>query len=91
LADQADALGGTKAERLQRRRELPAAHVSMMEKMSGGEGNYPQSNDERSDSENPFADGPVVVGEGRRFANPEDLAAKADGYEHDAEREGEPG
>jgi hypothetical protein len=70
---------------------LPAAHVGVMEVVSGGEGDNPQGDHQRPDGKNPFADGTVVVSEGRGFANSEDLAAKANGHEHDAERESEPG
>jgi hypothetical protein len=63
----------------------------MMEVLRGGEGDDPKARDKRPDGEDPFADGAVVNGEGGALADAEDLAAKTDGHEDDANREGEPG
>jgi hypothetical protein len=61
-----------------------------MEEASSREGDNPEGHDERPNGEDPFANGPVVMGEGGGLADAEDLAAKADGHEDDANREGEP-
>jgi hypothetical protein len=65
--------------------------MGVVEEMSGGESYDPESHDQRSNGENPFPDGAVVVSEGLGFANSKDLASKADGHEDNAERESEPG
>jgi hypothetical protein len=61
-----------------------------MEEASGGEGDDPETDDERADSEDHVADAAVAGGEGRRFANA-DLAADADEHQKSADDEGSPG
>jgi hypothetical protein len=70
--------------------ELPAARVVVMEVVSSGKGDSPEADDEGSDSKDPFTDRAVLGTEGAGFADTEDLAAKADGHEENAEDEGEP-
>jgi hypothetical protein len=61
-----------------------------MEVVSGVERNNPEADDERPNGKDPFANGAIVMGEGRGLANAENLPAEADGHENDTDREGEP-
>ena len=56
----------------------------VMEEVSGGEGDYPEADDERADGEDPVAGAAVAGGEGGGFASSENLAADADGHEKSA-------
>lgn len=67
------------------------ASVGVMEEVSSGEGDNPENNHKRPDGKDPFAHWPVVMGEGGGLADAEDLSAKANGHEDDADSEGEPG
>jgi hypothetical protein len=64
--------------------------VVVMEVVSGGEGDGPQTDDDGADGEDPVAGVAIGGGEGRRLANAENLAADADGHEENAEDEGGP-
>jgi hypothetical protein len=70
---------------------LPAAGVVVLKIMGGGKGDDPEADDEGTDGEDPFADGAVVVGEARGFADPKDLAGQANDHEEDADGESDPG
>lgn len=61
-----------------------------MEEVGGGEGDDPETDDEGADGEDPIAGAAVVGGEGRGFANAENLAADTDGHKESAEDEGDP-
>lgn len=60
------------------------------EEVSGGEGNDPETDDQRADSEDPVARVAILGGERGGFTNAEDLAANANGHEESAEDEGGP-
>ena len=62
----------------------------VVEDVSGGEGDDPESDDNAADGDDPVAGGAVVGAEGGGLADAEHLSAKADGHEQSAESEGEP-
>lgn len=61
-----------------------------MEDVGSGKGNDPETDDQAADSDDPFAGGTVVGGEGGGFVDAEDLAAEANHHQEGAENEGEP-
>jgi hypothetical protein len=64
--------------------------VVAMEEVSSGEGDGPEGNDERTDSEDPVTRVAILGCEGGGFTGAEDLAADADGHQKSAEDEGGP-
>ena len=62
----------------------------MMEDVSGGEGDDPESDDNAADGDDPVTGGAVVGSELGGLADAEHLSAEADGHEERAESEGEP-
>lgn len=62
----------------------------VMQDVSGGESDDPESDNNAADRDDPVTGGAVVGSEGRGLADAEHLSAKADGHEQSAESEGEP-
>ena len=62
----------------------------MMEDVSGGEGDDPESDDNAADGDDPVTGGAVVGSELGGLADAEHLSAETDGHEERAESEGEP-
>jgi hypothetical protein len=64
--------------------------VVVVEVMGSREGDNPQADDEGTDGEDPATRRTVVGSESGGFTGAENLAADADGHEHDAEDESGP-
>lgn len=62
----------------------------VMQEVRGREGDYPETDDDRADREDPVTGVAILGGEGGGFADAEDLAGEANGHQENAEDEGGP-